>query len=126
MELLALHIYHLDDGDETDKIIELLKSSGVGSGWTIERPSEDTNAIFVPIEIDIGTMESFEIRQRKIIKSLSLLTELNKDGINRIKGFNLNVAMRIHTSEFYLPLPGEFVTACGQLGLEICIFNTRD
>lgn len=125
MELLALHIYHLDDGEESDKIIKLLKSTGIEKKWNIEPPSEETNAIFIPVELNAKNLESWKMRDKKLSRSLSLLSKLDKDVIDNIKSSGLSTAMRIHTDEFYLPLPGNFVAECGRLGLEICVFNTK-
>jgi hypothetical protein len=124
MDLLALHMYHLDDDDEADQIIQLLKRNGLESQWRIERPNENTNAIFIPVLLDDGALtETWQIRQAKFNKALGLLLALNQETINAIKNLGLRVALRIHTDEFYLPIPSDLVTACGNLGLEICILS---
>ncbi len=125
MDSLALHIYHLDEGEEADRVIQLLKPFGIGDKWPVERPTEQTNAIFVPVEIrDIAT-EVWEIRQQKLNKSLALLRALDRKTVDAIRALDLSVAMRVHTTEFFLPLESEFVSECGRLGLEICIYNSK-
>jgi hypothetical protein len=125
MDLLALHIHPLDDNEEADEIIALLTQAGLSSDWTIEKPTEATNALFVPVEIQSGALADWEIRQQKLEKALVLLRALQPATIAAIQECGLDVAMRIHTEEFYLPLPVAFVRECARLGLEICIFNTR-
>ncbi len=123
MNLLALHVYNLDDGPETEAVIALLTEAGVGSEWQIERPNEATNAIFLPIEFHDGGAQSWQVRQKKLELAVTRLRKLRPDPIGAIRGMQLSTAMRIHTREFYLPLPANFVRECGRLGLEICILN---
>src|SRR5262245_12414454 len=123
MNLLALHVYHLDDGPEADAVIALLTQAGVSSEWAIERPTEETNGIFVPVELNGGGPEAWQVRQQKLEKAVVLLSKLKPVPIGDIRASGLQTAMRIHTREFYLPLPANFVKECGRLGLEICILN---
>ena len=123
MDLLALHVYHLDDGPEADAVIDLLSKAGVGSEWQIERPSDDNNAILLPIELHSGGDETWQGRKRKLKTAVNRLRKLHPDSISDIRGMQLSTAMRIHMNEFYLPLPSDFVRECGRLGLEICILN---
>ena len=125
MNLLALHVYHLDDGPDADDVIALLAEAGVGSDWRIERPNGDSNAVLLPIELDNGVTESWRVRQTKLEIAVARLRELRPGPISAIRGMQLKTAMRIHTREFYLPLPGDFVRECGRLGLEICILNVE-
>lgn len=125
MELLALHVYHLDEGPETDAVVALLVEAGVGLDWVIERPNDDSNAILLPIEMDGGNKESWQVRNEKLELAVARLRNLWADPINAIREMQLRTAMRIHTTEFYLPLPAGFVSECGRLGLEICILNNR-
>ena len=125
MESLALHNFHLDDGEEVDRVIQFLEPSGIWSKWPIERPTKETNAIFIPVKIPDAGLEEWEVREQKLEKSLDLLRALDKRSIDAIKALSLSVAMRVHTIEFYLQLPDGFVSECGRLGLEICIFNLK-
>ena len=120
MTEIALHIYHLDDNEEAEEIIQLLNQAGIGERWLIERPTEETNAIFVRVNVAESNDEEWKIRQRKFKKAVELLGDLDEETIHKIKG---SVAMRIHTPEFYLPIPAKFVWECGRLGLEICILH---
>lgn len=122
---LSLHIYHLDEGAEADSVIELLEAAGIGNEWSIQRPTEASNAILVPILFEDVSLDEYALRMRRMRRSMDLLKALSKPNLDTIKGFGLSVAMRIHTSEYYLPLPEDFVRECGRLGLEICIFNCR-
>lgn len=123
MDLLALHVYHLDDGPEADAVIGLLTEAGVGSDWRIEGPDEDdSNGIIVPVEWN-GDTKSWQVRQGKLEIAVELLRKLRPGPLDTIRGMQLRTAMRIHTREFYLPLPASFVRECGRLGLEICILN---
>jgi len=124
MEFLGLHISPLDEGEECDRVISLLRRD-VTNSWTIEKPTEKTNAIFVPIKIKNRNYEPGELCERKLKKSLKLLKSIKKTTINSIKKFDLDVAMRIHTEEFYLSLSWEFVKECGRLNLEIDVMNTK-
>ena len=123
MNLLALHVYHLDDGPAADAVIALLAEAGVGPEWQIERPNGDGNDITLPIELDGGGKESWQVRQEKLELAVARLRKLRPDPIHAIRAMQLCTAMRIHTTEFYLPLPASFVKECGRLGLEICILN---
>src|SRR5262249_21513288 len=113
-----------DDGPESDAVISLLKDAGVGDDWTIQPPNGDTNAIFIPIPAETGKLESSAAMADPFKKAQQLLQALERPPIDSIKALSLSVAMRIVTSEFYLPLPEDFVRECGRLGLEICIFNS--
>lgn len=125
MEFLGLHIHHLDDGEEADKIIQMLRLSGVDGRWSIKRPTDETNSIIIPVNISNTFAEDWRTRQQKINESIKLLQVLNKKTIDIIKELGLNVAMRVHTKETYIPFSEEFVKECGRLGLEICVLNTR-
>jgi hypothetical protein len=122
MNLLALHVYHLDDGPEADAVIALLTEAGIGPEWHIERPNE-ANAILLPIELQDRVDESWQVRQRKLELAVARLCMLRPEPLGAIRQMQLSTAMRIHTREFYLPLPANFVRECGRLGLEICILN---
>ncbi len=123
MNLLALHIYHLDDDEEADAVIALLTDAGVELDWKIERPNEDTNAILLPITLDDDGTEPYQIRLKKLEIAVARLRNLRPEPISAIRELDLDTAMRIHTSEDYLPLDSDFVRECGRLGLEICVFN---
>ena|SRR5215203_3853185 len=107
MNLLALHVYHLDDGPEADDVIALLAEAGVGSEWQIERPNEDTNAIFLPIDLDNGGGELWQVRQKKLAIAVARLRKLRPNRIEAIREMQLSTAMRIHTRSFTYrcPLP---------------------
>ena len=126
MELLALHVCPLDDDSEADQVVQLLTKDGIPDTWRVERPTEATNGLFVPVELDLLPKEDWQIRQQKLAKSRKLLDKLKVETVRAIRAMGLGIAMRIHTQEFYLPLPWEFVSACGRLELEICIFNDSD
>lgn len=123
MDLLALHVYHLDDGPLADDVIALLTEAGIGPEWRIERPNGDSNDILLPIELADGNKKLWEVRQEKLEVAVARLRKLRHDPIDTIRGMQLRTAMRIHTREFYLPLPADFVIECGRLGLEICVLN---
>jgi hypothetical protein len=123
MNLLCLHVYHLDDGPDADAVIAFLTQAGVGPDWHIERPDGESNGISLPIELDDGETESWRVRQKKLEIAVGRLCKLRSDPINAIREMQLRTAMRIHTREFYLPLPSNFVRECGRLGLEICVLN---
>jgi hypothetical protein len=123
MNLLALHVYHLDDGPDTDAVIALLAEAGVGPEWQIQRPTEETNAILLPVDLDGAGRKLWQVRQQKLEKAVALLSMLQPAPIDDIRASHLSTAMRIHTTEFYLPLPANFVKECSRLGLEICILN---
>ena len=63
---------------------------------------------------------------RKLAAALELLRSISPDTLDKIRDLRLDTAMRIHTPEFYLPLPSEFVRECGRLGLDICILNVTE
>jgi hypothetical protein len=121
MNLLALHIYHLDDGPEADAVVALLTEAGVTKDWPIERPNEEANDVSLPIELDDKGVESHQLRQAKFEMAVDRLSRLRPEPISQISKMRLSIAMRIHTKEFYLPIPADFVRECGRLGLEICI-----
>jgi hypothetical protein len=123
MNLLSLHVYHLDDGPDADAVIALLTQAGVGPEWQIERPDGKSNDISLPIELEDGDIKAWQVRQKKLEIAIARLRKLSPDPFDAIRGMQLRTAMRIHTREFYLPLPGNFVRECGRLGLEICILN---
>lgn len=118
---LSLHIYHLDEGPEADEVVALLTRAGVVSD--IERPTLESNAIFVPVACDATGREEWQVRQAKLAAGTELLRRLRPGPLEAVRGLGLRTAARIHTPEFYLPLPAEFVRECGRLGLEICVFN---
>lgn len=122
---LSLHAYHLDDDSEADVVIELLEAAGIGNEWSIQRPTEATNSILVPVLLDNASLDQRALEFRRLRRSLDLLKVMSKPNIDTIKSFGLSIAMRLHTSEFYLSLPEDFVHECGRLGLQICICNNR-
>ncbi len=124
MEFLGLHIFHLDIGEKCDNVINLLKKD-IGEIWEIKKPTEETNAIYVPINIKNIKCESGKLLEEKLKKSIKLLKSIRKTTIDKIKKFDLDVAMRVHTNKFYLSLSPEFVKECGRLGFEIDIMNTK-
>lgn len=126
MELLGIHIHPLDDNEEADEIIDLLRRGGVSEEWVILRPDGESNSIFIPVEIVLGQLSEAHVRQAKLAKALGLLRALQPVTIGDVRSFGLEVAMRIHTRESYLPLPAEFVHECGRLGLDICVQNVRE
>ncbi len=125
MELLALHIYHLDEGEEADRVVQILREGGLGPDWRIERPTEATNAIFVPAEVENEPGEGWQIREQKLARALVLLRALGRKAIEAIRALDLQVAMRIVTADWVLPLSAEFVAECARLDLGIFIVNTR-
>jgi hypothetical protein len=120
---LAIHIYHLDNDEEADEIVHTLESLGIGESWTIERPTNETNAIFV----HVGKNQQLDKNQRVELyqEALELIHAMDKKVVEAIKARDLRVALRITTSDFYISLPEDLVSACGILGLQICIFNTK-
>jgi hypothetical protein len=118
---LSIHIYHLDDDEEADAIVNALESLGIGERWTIERPTDETNAIFVPV----GNDQQHDEDQGPYQAALELVRAMDRETVEAIKAMDLRVALRITTSDFYISLPESLVSACGILGLEICIFNTK-
>lgn len=112
INLLALHIYHLDNNEECEKIINLLKRDNIDKRWKVELPTEETNAIFVYIKSKKNDKEKFK-------DVLNLLRSLNERTIDSIKKHSLSVALRIHHDNFYLSLPDFLIKECGRLGIEI-------
>ena len=119
----ALHIRPLDDNEESDDILNRLKSYGIGNKWPVEKPTSETNAIFVPIEADSDTKEGWQAKQSIINKSLDFFKGLDREIIDFIKSLDLFVSLRIHTTESNLLLPEEVIHECSRLGLEIYILN---
>ncbi len=117
IKLLALHIYPLDNDEECDKIIEILKKD-IGDVWTIEKPTSETNAIFMPIK-------SKRDDQKKLLDTTKLLKHLNKKTIDSIKNYDLSISLRIHYNGLYLSLPDFLIKECGRLGIEINILNEK-
>jgi hypothetical protein len=123
MTQIAIHIYPLDDNEEAEEIIQLLNQVGIGERWVVERPTEETNSILVRVNVAEASNQESKVREQKWERAIFLLGELDKETIHKIKGMDVDVAVRIHTPESYLPIPAEFVSECGRLSLEICIFN---
>lgn len=125
MTQLALHVYHLDDDSFADHVVHCLKEAGVARDWKIERPTDATNAILLPVDPDEDDSDSWEDRNRKIEIAVDYLRRMRPEPLDVIRESGLRIAMRVHTREAYLPLPVEFVRECGRLGLQICILNER-
>lgn len=120
---LAVHIYHLDDDKEADEIVHILEFLGIGERWTIERPTDETNAIFVRV---VKNQQYDENRRVELYQeALELVHAMDRETVEAIKAKDLCVALRITTSDFYITLPEGLVFACGILGLQICVFNTK-
>ena len=119
----ALHIYHLDNDEEADKIVRLLESTGIGNRWTIERPTDETNAIFVHAG---KSGQDDDSRDEQLFhEAQELVRTIDRKTVEAIKAMDLCLALRITTSDFYLALPEDLVAECGIVGLQICVFNTR-
>jgi hypothetical protein len=118
---LSLHVYHLDEGPEADEVVALLTEAGVSAA--IDRPTAESNAILVPVILDPTGLEEWQVRQAKLVAGIELLRRLRPEPLKAARALGLATAARIHTPEFYLPLPAEFVRECGRLGLEICVLN---
>ena len=124
MKFLGLHIHHLDEGDLADEIVEILKSKLTSENWVIERPTEETNAIFVPVDVGDTDKKSYLISSQKFDRAVILLQQLTTETITAIRATGLSVQMRIHSDEGLLPIPASFVAACGRLNLGIYICRT--
>ena len=124
MEFLGLHIHHLDEGELADEIVVILKSTLTSESWVIERPTEETNAIFIPVDVDNTDKESYLICSQKSDRAVILLQQLTRETITAIRAMGLSVGMRIHSDEGLLPIPASFVAACGRLNLGIYICRT--
>jgi len=124
MEVLALHIRHLDDGPEANDVLQALRAAGLSDEWRIERPSEATNALWAHVEVEESGEEGWRCREAKLDKAVQLLGALDPGALRALcQRTELGLAMRIHSAENFIPLSAAFVQECGRLGLEILVVN---
>lgn len=126
MEFLALIIKPLDDNEEAEEIAPLLPGTGIGVEWEIQRPTEETNAIIIPVvENEQVPAEHWKREQQlrgHLDRAIELLRGLERSTVAEIQRLHLDVFIRIHIPETYLFLPPDFTEACGRLGLELRVY----
>ena len=114
MNELAFHVYHLDDGPEADAVIAFLTDAGIGSKWRIERPTDETNSILIPIELESNSAHCPPFDPPNLEKAVAFLRTLRPEPLAAIRAMQLSTAMRFHTRGFLLQLPTDFVNECGR------------
>lgn len=122
---IVLQIYHLDDTDESvNEIVSILQRRRLQEGWTINKPTEESNSIL----IRYNRKEKFEpeyIERNFLLNNVvDFLIPFEKEQIDEVKAFQLGVMLKIVTEEFALPVPAKLLAECGRLGVDLYILYT--
>ncbi len=119
----TIHISPLDDDNEFKKIKDKLKN--ISKNYRIEKPTDETNALIIPVEIKNKDYESWKLRDEKIKKMIKLLEKLDIKFIKYVKSIGLSANLKIYTDEFAIPLPLNLLKECSRLGIDIYIINIK-
>lgn len=122
---IVLQIYHLDYNDEDlDEIVSILERSRLQEGWTINKPTEETNSILFRYNRNTKLEPEYVERDFLLNNAAEFLMPFEKKQFDDVKEFQLGVMLKIITEEFALPVPAKLLAECGKLGIDLYILYT--
>ncbi|HVN16098.1 MAG TPA: hypothetical protein VMT73_10200 [Anaerolineales bacterium] len=121
-----LQIHHLDDGEEANEIIAVLKKKRMADSWMIQRPTEESNSVIVEYIGNEKIEPEYVKRNFLFDKATELLISMEREQIEKIKEYHLGVMLKIVTTEFALLIPSKLLGECGRLGVDIYVLNISE